>query len=628
MTLLNQESENKKSFDDADLLYDSVDSNIVYSMASIRKHYVHGELVNVNDPYEGFIDLTCIKHIRLGCIDKQIYSQIHLIASTRYSITDFNEKNIICLVYGSSFSENRNLYFIGAKQSIQIFYNGLSFLVENLKKCTTAIPDNRIKWLKSLYLSLFYDHKNKNFRNPTPMEALLAFGGRQFNIATLEKYLNRAISNLMISSFSNHKMTSENLEADSKHKNSFGTHSSQSSINQRKSSTSITSFRLKNLKSNGQRKIVKPEIITKKDFEIEKIIQIKSTALKSRFTKLKYFKNKSLMYDLFTRSSSASLEIHDSFESDCQSQTRPLNPFKPPIFFSFLNKPLEPILAKKNQLIKNQSICSSSGVSTLRSAHSFNPNQFNPQNSFNSSSSPNGNSMVNLFESNLNFKFLTETGETKLSSILCDTFMEFDEFTDLFKSFYIYMRKDLKDLFDKYAVEIFENKDDDSEKTWQKQRQLIKKLVYQDKTLSTENLNDIKNIKNEKTVLTRNNLKEELKFFNFDHNFDSIKSIKEKYDFFMMNYRNQLMKINNNRLFNDLICSNSTTSYPISCCSELLFLNYSNQIKISEKTEFQKFYAITIKKLREFCANEQFEYLSDKELLLIIEKHEPNCLLR
>ncbi|RNA20703.1 1-phosphatidylinositol 4-5-bisphosphate phosphodiesterase epsilon-1-like [Brachionus plicatilis] len=627
MTLLNQESEYKKSFDDSDLLYDEIDSNIVYSVASIRKHYVHGELVNVSDPYEGFIDLTCIKHIRQGCIDKQMYSQIHLIATTRYSITDFDENNIICLVYGNSFSENRSLYFIGAKQSIQIFYLGLSFLIDNLKKNSTLTPDNRVKWLKSLYLNLFYGQKNKKFRNPTPMEALLAFGGRQFNIMTLENHLNQAINNLFASSsYSNQNINHENLELELRHKNSIGTTSSQSSINKRKSSASITSFRLKNFKSSNQRKMTKSELITKKDVDVEKFIQNKSVALKSKFSKLKNFKNKSLMYDLFTRSSSASLDLHNSFDSDNLTKNRPVNSFRPPIILTLLSKPTEPSLI--SPLAKHQSVCSSSGVSTMRSAHSFNPYHLNAQNSFSSSSPPNGSSVANIFSNNFNFKFLTETGEAKLSSILLDTFIEFDQFVDLFKSFYVYMRKDLKDLFDRYAVKVSQNTADDIEKTWQKHRQLVKKLVYDDKSLCSEYLDDVRRINNEKTILTRNNLRDELKFFNLEQNFDKINSASGKYNALKMDYKSQLIKGNNKRLFNDLICSNSVAPYSINFCSELVLLNHFGQMQSANKKEVHEFYAINVKQLREFVANEQFEHLNDQELQSIINKHEPNAFFR
>ena len=95
------------SFNESDeLVYDYVDQNIVYSVHSLTKRYVYRETVSFNDPFEGFIDLHCVKHIRLGCLDAQTFISLQQIA-IRYAIHNFDHSNIICLVYGSTFSENR-----------------------------------------------------------------------------------------------------------------------------------------------------------------------------------------------------------------------------------------------------------------------------------------------------------------------------------------------------------------------------------------------------------------------------------------------------------------------------------------------------------------------------------------
>ena len=84
------------------------------------------------------------------------------------------------------------------KQSIDIFYKALEFLLASLKKENELCLDQRIKWLKDLYLNLFYDNANKRFQPPTPMQALLAFGGRQFNFGTLENNFYSSINNLIV----------------------------------------------------------------------------------------------------------------------------------------------------------------------------------------------------------------------------------------------------------------------------------------------------------------------------------------------------------------------------------------------------------------------------------------------
>ena len=89
-----------------DLIFDPVDPNIIYSVSSLTKRYVFSEPVSFNDPYEGYLDLHSVKHISKGCLDAQLFLNIQQVAST-YAIDDFDQANIICLVYGNTFSENK-----------------------------------------------------------------------------------------------------------------------------------------------------------------------------------------------------------------------------------------------------------------------------------------------------------------------------------------------------------------------------------------------------------------------------------------------------------------------------------------------------------------------------------------
>ena len=89
-----------------DLIFDPVDPNIIYSVSSLTKRYVFSEPVSFNDPYEGYLDLHSVKHISKGCLDAQLFSNIKQVAST-YAFDDFDQANIICLVYGNAFSENK-----------------------------------------------------------------------------------------------------------------------------------------------------------------------------------------------------------------------------------------------------------------------------------------------------------------------------------------------------------------------------------------------------------------------------------------------------------------------------------------------------------------------------------------
>lgn len=200
----NQQS-TSSSFDEAncDLVFDQVDPNIVYSVSSLTKHYVFGDRVSVNDPYEGFLDLTCIKNMRLGCVDPIVFAQLQQIAVQRYAFSQFDQSNIVSLVYGTTFAENKTLYMLGMKRSVERFYQALSFLVNGLRDVQRADDhDERLKWLKDLYLNLFYDNAGKKFQCATPMQALLAFGGRQFNFHSLEANFNNAVNNILAMSYS------------------------------------------------------------------------------------------------------------------------------------------------------------------------------------------------------------------------------------------------------------------------------------------------------------------------------------------------------------------------------------------------------------------------------------------
>lgn len=815
---------NSSSFDDNhDLVFDHVDANLVYSVSSLTKHYVFRDLVSVNDPYEGFIDLNCVKHIRIGCLDAQVFTVMQQIAN-KYAIANFDHSNVICLVYGTTFSENKSLYIVGMKQSITIFYKALLYLTNNLRRQRECCVDQRIKWLKDLYLNLFYDNANKKFQCPTPMQALLAFGGRQFNFHSLENHFNSSINSLLISAFNNtaqtsattnhHEHATEANDVSSssnqaqnnsnnnpliviQHKNSIGAQSvNSSSFQKRKSSTSITSFRMKNIKPASSRRVVKsdnlPVSVEYNDEEMATQLTPNTTALKpstnktppviDRLSKIKALKHKSLMYEIFARSSSASLERQTSIDSGTvcppqqpskinntasllashtnnisllnsllissaatNSPTNSINStinnclnlkslaiyannsnkkssqitrFQPPILFSLIQNKSNNTSILVNPSIKynlsqhNNSLSSSSGVSTLRSGRSCSAsgwanNVNNINRSKNSTSSlgfllnrqssictttcptPTSTNIGNL-SSNLpfeQFQIGASNGANAsahgqfLTTILFDTYMEFPEFVQLFRSFYIHMRKDLKDIFDRYAILVNSKDTDDQncEKTWQSTRKLWKNLI-----LSTEQQKNQKNrgskieteseqsdsdeiglINDEMCCLTRNNLDEQLKVIGslkaaMESSTETNTTNEKKYQQLMFNLQNQLLLSNNNRLFYDIIASNSISPYSVNCCSDLLLLNYFSQLSLGQNNTSnqtsasptsipspnsllssptssslintlvnREFYAITLKQFREFLENEQGEKnLKDEDLEQLIQRHETNPFYR
>ena len=124
----------------------------------------------------------------------------------------------------------------GMKNSVKIFYDTLDFIIGCMRALKTN-ADCRIKWLKDLYLHQFYE--NRRYQGPTPVESILAFGGRQFNFQCLESQFTCSISSLGSISFMNTETDASNIS----------------------SSIKKPSLMMKNMPAN--RRAVKSELISK-----------------------------------------------------------------------------------------------------------------------------------------------------------------------------------------------------------------------------------------------------------------------------------------------------------------------------------------------------------------------------
>jgi hypothetical protein len=324
------------------------------------------------------------------------------------------------------------------------------------------------------------------------------------------------------------------------------------------------------------------------------------------------------------------------------------------------------LLNRQSSLCTNSAIMAAANHNTMTNAANY---QSSTATSSNNNLTLNGaNNLTIVFADNESEPAVSKPAQELLpstvSSMLFDTFIEFDEFVELFKSFYVNMRKDLKDLFDRYAI-LVNSKDTDDlnlEKTWQKTRRMWKRLIYDEQKLhettavatGDELQNEIRLINSQLCYLTRNNLTDELKTINLlgaavaassgaDGKQASAtgvnsNSLSDKFNSLLFDLQNQLLIKNNNRLFYDLITSNSISPYSVNCSSDLLLLNYFSQINptlgqatstsTSSCSPNREFYAITLKQFREFMENEQGEKLDDEELEHLIEKHEPNSFYR
>ncbi len=146
----------------------------------LMKRYILRDVAFV-DMDEGFLQLKYVKHIRSGILHCDLLPIIK-----RYKLNDIsNPENCFTVVYGASINENKSLCFISPKYCSQIWYSSIDKLITQYRKHRLC-SDRRIVWLKNQYLSLY--HENERFQGPTPMNAIIVFGGRQWNSSSLFSY--------------------------------------------------------------------------------------------------------------------------------------------------------------------------------------------------------------------------------------------------------------------------------------------------------------------------------------------------------------------------------------------------------------------------------------------------------
>ena len=254
-----------------------------------------------------------------------------------------------------------------------------------------------------------------------------------------------------------------------------------------------------------------------------------------------------------------------------------------------------------------------------------------------------------------------------VTTVLFDTYIEFPEFVQLFKSFYVHMRKDIKDIYDKYAILVGHKELEDTnmdkthgsvKKLWRKQANQLKNFVDEPTAASKahdarEPAFDSATIHDLTQSFTRNMLVDEFPTLN------SIKSLVQKHtsgativqqqqiEKLLRDVRflleSQLLQSNNNRIFYDLIAAHSIQPYAsVNYQSESLMSNEFSQLtqptsnisalfasSSSSASSINRYlYAMTLKQFREFMENEQCEKMRDEDLEAIIDRHEPNPFYR
>ena len=126
---------------------------------------------------EGYIDLLHAKDISL------VETRVDLSSVVKRSTVKSGEvdaASCLRLSYGCSMSDTRSLQFLLSKDSCSLWYRGMNILLKELEK-QKKLTDQRLCWLKLKYLQLYY-HSSYPCSAPTPAEAIKAFGGRKWTL--------------------------------------------------------------------------------------------------------------------------------------------------------------------------------------------------------------------------------------------------------------------------------------------------------------------------------------------------------------------------------------------------------------------------------------------------------------
>ncbi|XP_053623157.1 1-phosphatidylinositol 4,5-bisphosphate phosphodiesterase epsilon-1-like isoform X2 [Plodia interpunctella] len=127
---------------------------------------------------EGFIDLQCVKDMRLGgkLLDPRDLAELTNNAK-RYGLdSSAHGPYIISLVYGRTLSDNRTVHFLLPSYSYRVWAVGLHSVIRALMS-QNKLADRSLTWLKNKYTALYYE--DGCCCEPLVTDAIRVFGGRE-----------------------------------------------------------------------------------------------------------------------------------------------------------------------------------------------------------------------------------------------------------------------------------------------------------------------------------------------------------------------------------------------------------------------------------------------------------------
>ncbi|CAH2062142.1 unnamed protein product, partial [Iphiclides podalirius] len=128
---------------------------------------------------EGFIDLQCVKDLRLGgkLLDQRDLAEL-VACAKRHGLETcvHGGSHVISLVYGRTLSDNRTVHFLLPPYSYRVWAVGLHAVIRALMT-QTRLADRSLAWLKNKYTALYYE--DGCCCEPVVSDAIRVFGGRE-----------------------------------------------------------------------------------------------------------------------------------------------------------------------------------------------------------------------------------------------------------------------------------------------------------------------------------------------------------------------------------------------------------------------------------------------------------------
>ncbi|XP_026744105.1 1-phosphatidylinositol 4,5-bisphosphate phosphodiesterase epsilon-1-like [Trichoplusia ni] len=127
---------------------------------------------------EGFIDLQCVKDMRLGgkLLEPRDIAELTACARRHGLETCSHGPHIISLVYGRTLSDNRTVHFVLPAYSYRVWAVGLHSVIRALMS-QAKLADRSLAWLKNKYTALYYE--DGCCCEPLVSDAIRVFGGRE-----------------------------------------------------------------------------------------------------------------------------------------------------------------------------------------------------------------------------------------------------------------------------------------------------------------------------------------------------------------------------------------------------------------------------------------------------------------